>query len=119
MIRRNSCVKDVCELSDPATMPVRHDGTCGEEGGRHHPVIPGRLSLAIYPDACSLELASQTMRHLVFYTSREERGYRSYCADFGPVDLATTVSYCIRTRNLMKDERYKDSTFVHGTSPNP
>ena len=83
-----------------------------------HPVIPGRLSLAIYPDTTSLQAASKALRHLVFYTSREESSYQSYCGDFGPVDLATTVSFCIRTRNLLSDEQFKDREIVHGTTAN-
>ena len=81
-----------------------------------HHVIPGRLSLAIYPDAASLKAASKALRHLVFYTSREESSYQSYCDDFGPVDLATTVRFCIRTRNLLSEEQFKDREIVYGTT---
>ncbi|KAJ1490116.1 protein-tyrosine phosphatase-like protein [Baffinella frigidus] len=83
--------------------------------GRHYPVMPGRLSLAIYPDTSSLLAASSAMRDLVFYTSREEDPSLNPFCD-GPCDLASVVSYCLRTRNILTDERFKDNEVVHGTT---
>jgi cell division cycle 14 len=80
------------------------------------PVIPGRLSLGIYPDTLTMETACKNMPHIVFFTSREECCYQPYNSDFGPCNIATTVSFCIRTRNLLSDERFKDRKFVHSTT---
>ena len=127
-VRRNWSARDGCALRDPAGMETQQEtaanfpraGNGGQlpmlEVGRHFPVIPGRLSLAIYPSTPSLQAASKRMPHLVFYTSREEGAYLNYCSDFGPVDLATVVSYCLRTKNLLKDERFKDRELVHGST---
>jgi len=110
MFRRCSSVQDVCELSDPNQMPSNRPGKY------MFPVIPGRLSLGIYPDTRTMETACINMPHLVFFTSREESCYKPYNSDFGPCDLATTASFCIRTRNLLSEEGFKDREFVHATT---
>ena len=86
------------------------------EVGRHFTLMPGRLSFAIYSDTEAMRVASKAQPHLLFFSSREQANYLGYCADFGPCDLSTVVSFCIRTRNLMADKTCQNRMLVHSST---
>lgn len=108
-----------CELHPTSSPGGNVQGKIRQwEVGRHYTIMPGRLSFAIFPDEASMQAQSRAFPHLIFFTSREQSTYHGYCSDFGPSDISSVVSFCVRSRKMMEGTAHEDKMLVHASTLN-
>jgi len=92
--------------NDDATLSKReNDCAAGWRTGQRFVVIPGQLHFTIHADAMETQKEVKSNRDLFFFSSANQSNYMPYCDDFGPVDLAQVVSFCVNTREVLRSKR--------------
>jgi hypothetical protein len=81
--------------------------------GSVYPLIHGRLYFTVHADDAHTARVIQRETSLFLFSSFEHEKYRSYCSDFGPVDLESVADFCRDVRARMHDPRLAGRKLVY------
>lgn len=98
---------------DPRISHMIPAADIGSAASRHYPLIKDRLSFTAHDSIDQTREEIRRRPKLFFFSTDLQERYIPFCADFGPVDVATVVEFCDYLRDKMHDPRIANRHLVY------